>query len=171
MISMIDPDSSTPTDRPRKEPTEEDTLRRLASLCSRTEYSRYDIWQRLMRTNLPMDARQRIIDRLVSEHYIDDARFARALVHDKSMFGLWGEYRIKEALMKHGFTSDEADSYVGEIDRDENKQHLIKLLDRKRRQLKCTDPYAMRGKLIRYAMMRGFRVDEVMNLLFGLDDK
>lgn len=168
---MINHDSSNPTDKPKKTPTEAGTLRRMAALCSRSEHSRHDVWHRLMAVDLPMDARHRIIERLESEHYIDDERFARALVHDKTEFAQWGRHKIKMALARHGISADLAERCLDEIDRSENEARLRDLLARKNRTLSDGDAYTRRGKLLRYAASRGFSIDDAMRCMPEMDDE
>ena len=86
--------------------SEPQALQKLAALCSRSEHSSGEIREKMRRWQLPSDAQERIVQRLVAERFIDDSRFARLFVRDRLRFASWGERKILMALRQKGI--DEA---------------------------------------------------------------
>ena len=86
--------------RPRQTP-----LQRALALLSRREHSRKELTAKLLSRGLEPDAVLAAVERLVSEGWQDDARFAESLVRARSENG-YGPMRIRAELATHGL--DEA---------------------------------------------------------------
>ena len=111
--------------------SEPQALQKLAALCSRSEHSSGEIREKMRRWQLPSDAQERIVQRLVAERFIDDSRFARLFVRDRLRFASWGERKILMALRQKGIDEATAAEALGEVSDDEcsnfavgnNKRH------------------------------------------------
>ena len=67
----------------KKQPiTEQEALLKLSALCARAEHSSGEMLEKMRRWQLPDDARERVLDRLIDEQFVDDERFARLFVRD-----------------------------------------------------------------------------------------
>ena len=64
--------------KPKKIPTAAEMLRRLASLCARSEQCEADIAQKIYRSGLSREEGNEILSKLREGRFIDDSRFARA---------------------------------------------------------------------------------------------
>ena len=103
----------------------------------------------------------RILDRLESEKFIDDERFCRAFVNDKFRFAKWGKMKIAQGLYMKKIPSDVAWRYLNEIDEEEYLSILRDLLASKRKSIHAADDYELNGKLMRFAMSRGFELKDI----------
>ena len=63
--------------------SENDAYLTLAALCAQAEHCQYEMLEKMRRWELPEDAQARVMQRLVSERYVDDERYTRAFVKDK----------------------------------------------------------------------------------------
>lgn len=145
--------------------TEEKALSRLASLCSRSEQAEHDLRRKMTLWLLPDEAQNRVVKRLRDECYIDDDRYCHAFVREKMRFNRWGRRKIEQALrMKHLPESSIAIAIDEEMD-DTQEDTLRSLIESKRRTIKAKSDYDMNAKLIRFALSRGFEMDEVMKVL------
>ena len=78
--------------RERRAKTPEQALSTLMRLCARAEKSTGDA-RRLMRNWGVADAdAEKVLDRLLSDRFIDDTRYAEAFVREKLRLSGWGEY-------------------------------------------------------------------------------
>lgn len=145
--------------------TETELLNRAASLCSRSEHCIADITDKLRRRGSAPDVTARIIRRLVDENFIDEERFAKAFVRDKYRFDKWGSLKIRQALLLKHIPEDNIDTALDEINREEYLDNLKALLTAKRKNIKDEDDYQIRGKLIRFALGRGYEMDEVLRFI------
>ena len=144
----------------KKKPiTEQEALQKLAALCARAEHSSGEMLEKMRRWQLPDDARERVLDRLIDEKFVDDERFARLFVREKIRFDRWGRRKIEQALYAKGVDQDISAAVLDEVDDEEWTEALRPLLASKRRTVKGANDYERNGKLIRFAMSRGFGMD------------
>ena len=145
--------------KPKKQITEQEALLKLSALCSQAEHSSGEMMDKMRRWMLPSDVAERILDRLIDERFVDDERFARFFVRDKIRFDRWGRRKIEQALYAKGVSQDISAAVLDEVDDEEWTEALRPLLDSKRRTVKGATDYERNGKLIRFAMSRGFGMD------------
>lgn len=136
--------------------SEPQALQKLAALCSRSEHSSGEIREKMRRWQLPSDAQERIVQRLVAERFIDDSRFARLFVRDRLRFASWGERKILMALRQKGIDEATAAEALGEVSDDEWLAALRSVIAAKRRTTKAASDYGLNAKLMRHALSRGF---------------
>lgn len=148
----------------RKELTVAEAQSRCEALCSRAEHSTGDIQRKLWQWGIAKADAERIIDHLVDERYIDNARYASAYVRDKMRYNAWGRIKISQGLRAVGVSDADVRMALAEIDEEEYHAILRTVIDRKRRQLPDDDDeYTKRTKLIRHALSHGFEMDIVLD--------
>ena len=145
--------------------TETEALNKVAAYCSTAEHCRAEISEKLQRWGLPYDVIDRILKRLGDEKYIDEERFCRAFVNDKYRFAKWGKMKIGQGLYMKKIPSDVAWRYLNEIDQEEYLAVLRDLLASKRKSVRGKDEYELNGKLIRFAMSRGFEMKDIRHCI------
>ena len=141
--------------------TEEDALNRMAGYCSAAEHCKAEVSEKLQKWGLPYEAVNRIIDRLVVEKFIDEERYCRAFVNDKFRFAKWGKMKIAQGLYMKKIPSDVAWRHLNEIDEEEYLAILRDLLASKRKSIHAKDDYELNGKLMRFAVSRGFELKDI----------
>ena len=142
----------------------EKVMDRMRRICSRREYCSTDILRKAAEAFDGDDAKAReVLDKLVSEKYVDDLRYASAFARDKASISGWGEVKIRYMLSAKGISKDVIASAMEDIDRDKAGSRLEKLLENKWRTLK-EDPQG-RMKLIRFALGRGYGYDTVSSVI------
>lgn len=137
---------------------EHTALLRLAALCARGEHSSGEMRTKMRRWLLPEDAQERVLERLVADGYVDDERFARIFVRDKLRFNHWGRAKIAQALHVKGVAADIASRLLDDVSDEEWLSVLRPLLEQKARSVTGRNDYERRGKLIRFALGRGFQI-------------
>lgn len=131
-------------------------------LCARAEKSSGDAL-RLMRTwGVEEGARQSVLQKLLDQRFIDDARYAEALVREKTRLSGWGIYKIRTALQRKGIAKTLIDRVLSSVDPVENADRLISRLERKARTAKCSSAYELKTKLIRYGLSLGYEYEAVL---------
>ena len=138
----------------------EKVLPYLQNLCAKREYCRSEILKKA-ETALEGDrqAAQEMLDSLVEDRFVDDARYAGAFARERSSLTGWGPEKIRYSLMMKGISKTDIAAALEEVDQDAAAAKLLKLLTAKRNAL-LGDPY-IKFKLIKYALSRGYRYDEV----------
>lgn len=136
--------------------TAEQALRSLMNLCARSEKCSGDAL-RLMRGWGVSDAdAQKVLQRLVSERFIDDSRYAAAFVREKINLSGWGAYKITTALKRKGIEGATIAAVMSENGDVDMSERLMQLLERKVRTTKAKDSTDLRAKLFRYAAGQGY---------------
>lgn len=141
--------------------TEEEALRRSASYCSTAEHCRSEINEKLQRWGIGYGTIERILNQLEEEKYIDEERFCRAFINDKYRFSKWGKVKIAQELYLKKISSSLAWQHLNEIDETEYISILHDLLVSKRKSIHAKDDYERNGKLIRFALSRGFEMKDI----------
>ena len=151
--------------------TEAEAFQKLSALCAAAEYCRSDIWRKMGNWQIADDpgpdaeAKQRILDRLLREGYIDEARYACAFVRDKFRYNRWGRTRIRQELRLRGIDPDTVARALQELPDDDEQEALRQLLARKRPTVRGKNDREINLKLIRFALSRGFSMDLIGKVL------
>lgn len=152
-----------------KQKTEQDAYLTLAALCAQAEHCQYEMLEKMRRWELDDEVQARVMQRLVSERYVDDERFARAFVKDKVRYNKWGRRKVEQALWQKHIDEDIRQQVLDEIDDEEYISVLRPLLKQKRRSTKAANDYQLNQKLMRFALGRGFTFD-IIRQCINLDD-
>ena len=145
----------------KTEITEKQVLSKLMALCARSEHSSGDMLQKMRLWGLDEATQARIMERLVDGKFIDDERFTRAFVNDKIKYNQWGRRKIEQALWAKGVEQSIQRKILDSIDENEYLAVLKPLLKSKERSVTGRNEFERQMKLIRFAVSRGFSMDEI----------
>ena len=146
-------------------------LQRAAGLCSRQEQCTSHIREKLRLWNVDREDEEKIILKLTEEKFLDDERFAGFYVKDKFKFNGWGRIRISHMLRQKGVDGVFIENALLQIDEEEWFQTCLGLVQRKFSKLKEEDPFKRKGKLLRFAVGRGFEPALIYRALEELERK
>ena len=111
------------------------------------------------------DEAEAVLDTLVREGYVDDARYARAFARDKSALQGWGSLKIKLALQRKGIGAAAIAAAIGEIDAKAAGARMEQVLRAKWKALdREADPARKEAKFYRYALARGYGYEEIKRM-------
>ena len=139
--------------------SEKEAYLTLAALCAQAEHCQWEMLEKMRRWEVPEEAQARVMQRLVSERYVDDERNAQAFVKDKIRYNKWGRRKVDQALWQKHIDEDIRKRVLDEVDDDEYLKVLRPLLKQKRTSTKANSDYELNQKLMRFAMGRGFTFD------------
>ncbi|MBQ5407867.1 MAG: RecX family transcriptional regulator [Prevotella sp.] len=131
----------------------------MASLCANAEHCQWEMLEKMRRWELPEEAQARVMQRLVGERYVDDERYAHAFVKDKLNYNKWGRRKIEQALWQKHIDEAVRQRVLDEIADEDYVLVLRPLLKQKRKSTKAGSDYELNGKLIKFALSRGFTMD------------
>lgn len=146
---------------PRKKSADE-ALSSLMRLCARAEKSSGDALRLMTRWGVESADRQKVLQRLIADRFIDDRRYAAAFIREKTNLSSWGEYKIRTSLRSKGVTEEIINEALAESEGVNNIERLQERLSRKIRSIKAETPYSLKTKLIRYGLSLGFPMDAVI---------
>ena len=137
-----------------KQITEQEAYLRLAALCAQAEHCQYEMQEKMRRWELSEAAQARVMQRLVTERYVDDERYARAFVKDKVRYNKWGRRKVEQALWTKHIDEGIRQRVLDEVD-DEEYIAVLRPLN---------------GKLMKFAMSRGFTMDIIKQCINVTDE-
>jgi regulatory protein len=141
------------------------------AMCSRKEYSSYDVRCKLIEWECVDDSINTIMAVLTEKNYIDDERFAAAFVNDKIRFNKWGKYKTAMMLKQHNVDKKIIDKTIESFNKTEYQNILTAELKKKQRSLKTSDKFEVKNKLFRFAAGRGFEPDVINKAILSLSIK
>ena len=145
--------------------SKEVVLQRMQALCARSEKCTGDIKVKLVKLGLNETEIQFVVQKLVNDGFVDNFRYARFFVRDKSRLNKWGRVKIVSVLKSKGVSENIINEALLEISPATNKKALTDLITRKAKQVKAKSTYELKSKLIRFGMSRGFEIDLVINVV------
>lgn len=143
---------------------------RIAWLCSRREYCSRGVLDLLRRKGVTGEEAAAVLERLRSERYVDDARYARAFARDKAQLAGWGPRKIAFALSAKGIAPDVVKAALEEVDEGESARRMREVVEVKWRSVKAATPFERRQKVLRFALSRGYDYERVTEVLDSLEE-
>jgi regulatory protein len=135
----------------------EELLQRAMRACSGREYCISDVSALLQRWGATAgETREWIISRLMTERFIDEHRYSKAFVLDHFRHDHWGKVKISMALKQKRVAKEAIASGLEAIEEDEYNEMLKRLLADQKRKVKAKNRLDLKGKLLRYALGKGF---------------
>lgn len=149
----------------KKKVSKDQAYLRLSTLCANAEYCESDLRKKMQRWDMPDGAEDAVITQLTKERFIDEERFARAFVREKFRFNKWGKVRITLELKRKGIDQFVIEDALEEIPSEDNMDILSNLLASKKKTVKGKSDYEIKCKLIRFALSRGFEMDDINRVI------
>lgn len=145
--------------------TDEQLKWKAEAYCAAAERCASDVLQKLQRWNASDKVIASIMQHLYNERYLDDSRYCHAFVRDKYRLAHWGREKIKSALYQKRLPASLIQEAIETIETDTYTDNLARLLAQKRTTLKARNTYELNTKLIRYALGKGYRMDEILKYI------
>ena len=131
-------------------------------LCSRRECCGQEMRMKLKAKGLDGSQIDELMTTLLELNYINEERYVRAFVHDKSKLQGWGVEKIRYALRAKQIPEVTIREGLGGIDANEQRERLKRLLEVKKRSVKGASEADIKAKLIRFGLARGFGYEDVV---------
>ena len=144
---------------------------RMAWLCSRREYCSAAVLGKLRQKGLDDKDAAAVLERLVRERYVDDARYARAFVRDKALLSGWGPRKIAFALYAKGISRETVEEAFGEVSPEDSEASMNRVLAAKWKTVSGSTDYERRNRLLRFALSRGYSYGSVIHFLDSCREK
>lgn len=153
-----------------KKTGEQEALRYAAALCARRECCASEISEKLAARGVEVGARERIVERLTDEGYIDEDRFCRAYALDKLRYNHWGRVKIGQMLRLLGLPAAAREAALRQLPADKYEEVLRRLAESKRQGIRADSAYERWGKLMRFLLGRGFERDIIDRVLADMGE-
>jgi regulatory protein len=145
-------------------------LRKAMDLCAHSEYCCSEMQDKLRSWGIHGTDNEKIIDLLLSENYINEARYSQAFVKDKFNFNKWGKVKIAVHLRAKGIPGDIIKISLDTIDSELYTKTLTDLISSHRRSVKAKNQYDLKAKLLRYGLSKGYESSLLYDLLNDIEE-
>ena len=136
--------------------TPDQVLDKMAKYCAYQERCVKDVKDKLKTFDIPQEDRDKILEFLLDNRFVNDERFAKSFVRGKVNQSGWGMNKIRFHLMQKGIDKDIIDEALGQTDEEVYRQRLIDILKTKSKTIKTATDYEKKRKLAAYVMQKGF---------------
>lgn len=136
-------------------------LSKAQSYCSRAEKCESDVRAYLYKQHVDSETADKIMDSLIEDKFVDNARYARAFVADAFKFNKWGKLKIRQALLAKGISERIMAEPLAQINTDEYMSLLESLIRSKLKTARNDDEYKVKASVFRFAYSRGFEAELV----------
>lgn len=128
-----------------------------ARYCATAEHCESEVAEKLYQWGTPQQWRDKIVDYLYENNYLNTQRYCRAYVHDKLLYQGWGRVKIRMMLQGKRLPAADIHEAIENIDETEYLQVLEKVMSKKKN--------ATPEEVARYCMQRGFEWERISALL------
>ena len=147
----------------RKNLDKKEALMKCTALCSRAEYSIFDIKEKLYRWGVESESQEEIIEYLCKNNYINEARYAECFVSEKFRLSHWGRIKIGYALRQKRVAEQHISSAFEIIDEEHYFETLKKLIQSKSKG--DISDFKKRASVYNFALSRGFEPELINRAL------
>lgn len=138
---------------------------RAAALCAAREYCSFDLGRKLKSWGLAEEETALVLARLEADGFVDEERYARAFVQDKTRFNGWGRRKIDSLLAARQISPQAREAAFASLPEDSFQARLVKLLRDKANRLAKLEPGLRRRRLTAFGLSRGYSLNEIASVL------
>ena len=146
---------------------EKNILRDIMQYCAKAEHCSQDVIKKLSSWDVEEEEIELLLEKLRTEKFLDDARYAKAYVNDKWKLEHWGRKKIRHQLFLKNIDDRLVEKALDAIDEEEYKTELIKQLAKKEKELKGLDRDQLITRLYNFGASRGFEEELIMQWIQG----
>ena len=147
--------------------TPDQVLDKIAKYCAYQERCTKDVRDKLKTYDISQEDREKILDYLLDNRFVNDERFAKSFVRGKINQSGWGMNKIRFHLVQKGIAKDIINEALQQTDEAVYRQRLIDILKTKSKTVKADSDFEKKRKLAAYAMQKGFEGGLVWEVLKG----
>ncbi len=155
--------------QPAKPLTPDQVLDKMAKYCAYQERCVKDVKDKLRTFDIPQEEKDKILEYLMENRFVNDERFAKSFVRGKINQSGWGVNKIRFHLIQKGIDKELIVEVLGQTDEEFYRQRLVDVLKTKAKTVKADSDFEKKRKLAAYAMQKGFEAALVWEVLKELD--
>ena len=148
--------------------TLDQVLDKMAKYCAYQERCVKDVLDKLRTYDIPQGDRDKILDYLLDNRFVNDERFVKSFVRGKINQNGWGMNKIRFHLMQKSIDKELIDEALEQTDEEVYRQRLIDILKTKFKTIKADSDFDKKRKLAAFAMQKGFEGALVWEVINGI---
>ncbi|MBS1652307.1 MAG: RecX family transcriptional regulator [Bacteroidetes bacterium] len=140
-------------------------IEKMKHYCAYQERSQQQVRLRLLKFNINSFEKEQIIAKLIEDNFLNEERFAKALVSGKFNIKHWGRDKILVELRKHKVPEKLSKQALCLINKDNYEKIVLNEITKKHKQIKNENKFVVYNKLMRFAISKGFEHELVKDCL------
>lgn len=146
-----------------------DSYDKLTRFCLYRERCTSEVIQKMYALKLGENDKQKFLDQLKSEGYVNDERFIQAFIHSKIYLKKWGKKKIESELLMKKFDRKLIQQKFMEVDDEIYINNLQHIAEKKWASLYKKPTVEKRNSLFRYMLSKGYEMELVKDWLKTLE--
>jgi len=140
-------------------------LQKAKHYCAYQERCHSEVRDKLYSFGLHRNETEPLLTQLIEEGFLNEERFAIAYAGGKFRMKGWGINKIINALKRKNVSAYCINKALKQISPAEYKKTLLKIIEKKSKSVKETDPYKRKYKLAQFAIGKGYEPEQVWEVL------
>ena len=140
-----------------------DTYDKLTRFCLYRERCTQEVIQKMYSLKVTETEKEKLLEQLKEEKYIDDDRFIKAFINTKVYVKRWGKVKIRQELSMKKFDKEKIKLELVLVDDERYIENLNHLAERKWPSLIKKTDREKRASLFRYLSGKGYESDLIMD--------
>lgn len=149
--------------------SQDEALAKLQKYCAYQERCHKEVRTKLLGYKIYGDALEEVISELISEDYLNEERYARSYSRGKFRMNKWGRNKIIMGMKQNYISPYCIKKGLLEIDEDEYKDCLKKIIEKKSKGLAAKD-FGGWNKVYSYCVGRGYESYLISEIVKELKD-
>ena len=137
----------------------------LSNRCSKKEISTKEALQYIAKFKLKLVEKNRLINQLKKNNFIDHQRYAHAFVNDRIKFYKWGKLKIKYKLLQKGIEELFIDMALDKVDQEVYYNLIKEEAQKKYNSLGGSNDFNSKQKLSKYLNQKGFEGELIFEIV------
>ena len=133
--------------QPAKPLTPDQVLDKMAKYCAYQERCVKDVKDKLRTFDISQEAKDKILEYLMENRFVNDERFAKSFVRGKINQSGWGVNKIRFHLIQKGIDKELIDEVLGQTDEEFYRQRLVDVLKTKAKTVKADSDFEKKRKV------------------------
>ncbi|MDA0195817.1 MAG: RecX family transcriptional regulator [Bacteroidetes bacterium] len=163
---------NSPKGNRKIEPSRSDFIKeakvKTASYCAYQERTQQEVRDKLYNLGLHREEVEVLLTELITENFVNEERFAKTYARSKFNYNKWGRLKIKQGLQQKRISDYCQKIALQEIDSEDYVSQVEKLIDKKIKSIKDTNPWIIKNKAAAYVIGKGYESDLVWEVVNGL---
>jgi regulatory protein len=149
----------------------EQAIQRIRHYCAYQERAQQEVRDKLYELGMTMSEVEEIIADLITDNFLNEARFAESFAGGHFRIKSWGKQKIKYALQQKRVSPVNIKKALNSIEEEVYKKTLIHLATKKWNSLKGERGMSRMAKTNSFLNQRGFESALIMPILQALNKK
>lgn len=143
-------------------------LEKMRSYCMYQDRCIQEVKKKLTRLQVDPKTKSKIINHLIDDDYLNEARFTKSFIQGKLRIKKWGRIKLNYELKKRGVTKFIIDQEINKISKEDYCQYFNEFSNNKIKTLKGSKEQKKRS-FVNFFTYRGWEINLIYEKLYEIN--